>query len=966
MHLNKCLKCTQIDLMKHIILFLSFILCVHSNLAAQPVPSKPIHSYTLDNGLELYVIEDHVVPLAYIEIAVRTGAISQRADTAGLFHLYEHMMFKGNALYPTAAEVNRALSDMGVASWNGSTAIAHVNYYFTIPSAMLESGLAFWNAAIRSPRMSERELESEKRVVLSEIEGSKADPSRVISKWLTAQTFPDAPYKTDPSGSFDVVKSATVSDLVAIQKEFYVPNNAALFVGGDVDPDAVFELVKRIYGTWQRGSDVCESFHHTRRPFETTRFAVMPTDKVSDGLAQITVQYRGPDAQFDRADTVSFDYLLCLMDESDGYFTRRLYECGKFNIVDFNDSWVSYPTRRNTGVIEFGTIVDASKGRIAEQAQDFVSTIQDDILPVMTSEKKLYSKAKRRAVIEREKDNRAKATQTAESALRNLRSLWVHADYEYYTSYWDSLEAVRQPDVKAVADKYLMGANGLVCVFVNPAVYEAERERFEKLGFYRIRDDESYWWQSERWQAATQKRAPQGDAEDAPREDAIYRPSAQVQSAQVHPPTRRVRQYTLKNGIPLYIHETQSDVQAVAIYCKGGVARLTSDTSGLEAALFSFMEKSSAHYSYQQRTKFFADTGSYVGHISKLSGTCLYMTSLNKHFDDTFKVFVDGFLCPEIDDEQYASKMMDLHQSVQSTLTTADRLLAFTISDSLYKAHPYDAKTYATAASLDNITQENLMAHHSRILREGGIFVVASGSISAKKLIKRLNSTLGRLLMDEAAFSAPQVPPITVQSQADTVLRLPSLVASANVSRVFSAPPNTSDEFMPCVLAAEIYTDVLFNVVREHYGMCYSPQSYVVGSHAGYGVEHLYKVSDLKGFAAATAEARSYMAQGKLVDSSTEDGSLRFVSLDERLGSYKSSYVNETYDDCQTSRDMIETLGYNVLQFGDVNHDLEWLKQLEHISSDEVLAAFNKWWLQGGSAWYAVTGLEDTLSFTED
>ena len=55
-----------------------------------------LYEFTLNNGLELFVLEDDSAPLAYIEIAVKCGGIHQTKENAGLFHLYEHMMFKGN------------------------------------------------------------------------------------------------------------------------------------------------------------------------------------------------------------------------------------------------------------------------------------------------------------------------------------------------------------------------------------------------------------------------------------------------------------------------------------------------------------------------------------------------------------------------------------------------------------------------------------------------------------------------------------------------------------------------------------------------------------------------------------------------------------------------------------------------------------------------------------------------------
>ncbi|MBQ1591676.1 MAG: insulinase family protein, partial [Treponema sp.] len=127
--------------------------------------------HTLSNGLTVFTSENHAVPLVYIEIAVKAGGVTQTKENAGLFHLYEHMMFKGNSLYPDAASVQKALSDMGCTNWNGTTGLNCVNYFITVPSDQLETGLAFWNAAIRSPLMKEDELEKEKKVVLSEIQG---------------------------------------------------------------------------------------------------------------------------------------------------------------------------------------------------------------------------------------------------------------------------------------------------------------------------------------------------------------------------------------------------------------------------------------------------------------------------------------------------------------------------------------------------------------------------------------------------------------------------------------------------------------------------------------------------------------------------------------------------------------------------------------------------------------------------
>lgn len=115
-------------------------------LYAEKTPVEDLYSYTLDNDLSLFVAEDHSVPLVYIDIAVRAGATTQTPETAGLFHLYEHMMFKGNELYPNAAAVQRAVKDMGVSKWNAFTQVDCVHYYFTL---LLTSWRMEWHSGMQ-------------------------------------------------------------------------------------------------------------------------------------------------------------------------------------------------------------------------------------------------------------------------------------------------------------------------------------------------------------------------------------------------------------------------------------------------------------------------------------------------------------------------------------------------------------------------------------------------------------------------------------------------------------------------------------------------------------------------------------------------------------------------------------------------------------------------------------------------
>jgi zinc protease len=129
---------------------LSFaFLLLFATMAAQAQPRLPENYFwkKLPNGLEIVVIENHKVPLATIEIAVRNGAYTEGAEYSGLSHLFEHMFFKANKDYPDQERFLVRTQELG-AIWNGTTGEERVNYYFTFDKDSLTAGLQFMNAAL--------------------------------------------------------------------------------------------------------------------------------------------------------------------------------------------------------------------------------------------------------------------------------------------------------------------------------------------------------------------------------------------------------------------------------------------------------------------------------------------------------------------------------------------------------------------------------------------------------------------------------------------------------------------------------------------------------------------------------------------------------------------------------------------------------------------------------------------------
>src|SRR4051812_32747996 len=215
---------------------------------------KIIQRKVLQNGLEVIVVENHGVPLATVEIDVKNGSFTQTPEYEGLAHMYEHMFFRANSKYPEPNQFWDRASDLG-AVFNGTTREEVVNYYMTVPADKLSDAVALLSTALRAPLFRRDELERERQVVIGEYDRNESSPFFELSRETDAKLYPGNFSRKDVIGDRQIVLTTTPEKMRTIQNRYYVPNNSAVIVAGDVKPAEVFALVERELGNWGRGSD---------------------------------------------------------------------------------------------------------------------------------------------------------------------------------------------------------------------------------------------------------------------------------------------------------------------------------------------------------------------------------------------------------------------------------------------------------------------------------------------------------------------------------------------------------------------------------------------------------------------------------------------------------------------------------------------------------------------------------------
>ncbi|WP_407397944.1 M16 family metallopeptidase [Treponema sp.] len=945
--------------LKKTFLFIAIAAVVSFNAVAEKTKIDGLFRYKLDNGLELYVAENHSVPLVYIELAVRAGAISQTKETSGLFHLYEHMMFKGNSLYKDAASVTKALADLGVTSRNGTTSNDYVNYYFTIPSSKLEEGLAFWNAAIRTPLISEKEFENEKKVVLSEIQGDQANPSYVLHYYTNLLLFPDEPYRTDPRGSFDVVSNATVAQMRNMQKEFYIPCNSAIFVGGDVDPQETYELVKKIYGTWKNTVGVVSQkivsvtgAQASTNPLNEKKFIVMPYDRMSADLAEIEITWRGPDFDYDYEDCENGAYLDYILGMPNSKFKTSLLKKEEYKIPDLTYAGSFLSLGRKNSSLGCYVLVKEPGEKLAERAKDISSYIQNSLYPEIGVDKSLFTSRNMKNYRNSQEDSLVRRSETPESLVTLARQCWIDGEIEYFLKNKKE-KPVKQNSVQKFIEKYIVSKNALVTVIVNPSVYEKTRSEFLEAGFYEVKSDEEIWWKKEKF-AVNVKDFPKET--DFVLEDRIYIPEKNSSAYKEVDRKRNVDVVQLKNGIKVYVQHSNSKMNAIAIGCLGGYEKYKPDLSGLEGCLFDVMSSSSKKYSMEARNQMQYDNGITIDKYCRTRGSVLYMYGMEKYFDGYMDVFIDGFLHPEFAENVIENLNDGNAQRVQRIMNSPESLLSWTMTKDVFKGHPYETVGGVTPDSIDNITVERMKEVHDQILGGGDFFIAATGSFNTKKLIKTLNRNIGQLKFDPAKkHESKDIPQVKIEHKKPVVVTHPSAAGTAYCVRAFASPSIDNPDTVPAFLAGMIYSDILYNVVREHHGVCYTPSSNVITSKAPVSEDYLYKVSDYGKVGMAVKEAMGYMSKGVIVEKSNDDGTYVFSTVAENLESYKSKWINSKYGSSKTTSGQMFRIMSDIMYYEDMDHDLKEVERIKELTADDVVRVFNKYWVERNSTWYAVT-----------
>ncbi|MDF1750301.1 MAG: pitrilysin family protein [Alphaproteobacteria bacterium] len=203
---------------------------------------------TLDNGMQVVVVENHRAPVVTHMVWYRVGAMDEPAGKSGIAHFLEHLMFKGTDTVGPG-EFSATVARNGGQD-NAFTSQDYTAYFQSVASDRLEMVMKLESDRMAHLKIAEDQFIPEKQVVLEERSmRTDNDPGSILQEQASSAFYRNHPYAIPVIGWRHEIEGLQLQDAVNFYKTFYTPNNAILVVSGDVEAEKVFDLARKYYGT---------------------------------------------------------------------------------------------------------------------------------------------------------------------------------------------------------------------------------------------------------------------------------------------------------------------------------------------------------------------------------------------------------------------------------------------------------------------------------------------------------------------------------------------------------------------------------------------------------------------------------------------------------------------------------------------------------------------------------------------
>lgn len=753
----------------------------------------------LDNGLTVLTKEVNTAPVVSVQVWYRVGSQNEKLGITGISHQLEHLMFKGTKDRPI--QFGRLFSALGSNS-NAFTSYDMTAYFGTTGSDKLDAMLRLEADRMVNTVAGEKELKSERTVVLSELDGGNNNPGTRLYRQVMLAAYPNSSYGWPVIGYRPEVENFTVEDIQNYYRTFYRPDNATLVIVGNFETEATLQKVREIYGSIAappKPKVLITAEAQQQKPKPPVPMSTKEPIRLKEPGSVPFLQAVYPDLpNVDGADVAAIDVMDSILTAGrSSRFYQALVETGLASSVSGNSS-----TQIGTGWYFISATPTAGKSLEALDRLILAEIEKIQTQPVTAKELERAKTSMRASYILGNRDINSQAIQIGYNQT-------VAKDYSYSDRYLQAVEKVTVADIRRVAKQYLQKERRVVGYF-EPSVITADAGTTPS----NSHSSEAF--------------KPSSPVD--PAEVAKYLPESALTAKAGVPTAVQPDRFTLANGLKVLLLRDRSTPTVTLVgQINAGAGFDSIEKAGLAGITAQNITNGTTTKDALTLASRLENVGASLGFSAGRESVGISGISMAKDLPIVIDQLADLLQNANFPNKEFELNLQRNLLSLKSELDNPSSLARRIFQSTIYpKGHPFNAMK--TEATLKSLKREDLVSFYKTYYRPDNTILTLTGDFEPAVVRNLLEEKLGkwRAVGQPPQFKFPKVANLATTSEKQVALagktQAVTLMGHPSISR-------NDPEYYPAlmlnqVLGGDTLSSRLGTEIRDRLGLTYGIYSF--------------------------------------------------------------------------------------------------------------------------------------------
>ncbi len=776
-----------------LLVLFSIMISAISNFAQnnQVIPPIKYEEFRLKNGLRVIMHVDRSVPIVAVNVWYHVGSKDEVPGRTGFAHLFEHLMFQGSKNYDD--DYFKPLQEAG-ASINGSTNADRTNYFQVLPSNFLE--LALFMEADRMggllEAMTQEKLDNQRDVVKNERrQRYDNQPYGTAFEKISELIYPkDHPYSWTTIGSLKDLTAASMDDVKAFFRQYYVPNNASLVIAGDFDPKQAKKWVEKYFGSIPKGGEI----PRPNPPQPKLDGEIRRTFEDAVRLPRIYMVWHT--VPFSHKDKAALNMLGTILSFGRG---SRLQSNLVFGKQIAQDVFASHFAREIAGL--FQIVSTASPGKSLEEVEKEINAEIEKIKNEPPTQEEME-----RALNQYE----LSIILSLQTVLSKADAMNANAVFfgkpDRFQEELNEYRSVTPADISRVARTYL--TNNRLVMSIVPGKKESNPE-----------------------QIASEENKPTSVGQDkSKREKKDFSANLPKPGPDPKFSLPKIEKSRLSNGLEVWaVKQSELPIVAMNLVFKVGADADPIEKAGLAVMTADLLDNGTKTRSAVEISNQLQAIGASLSTNASWDSSNVSMLTLTKNLDKALEIFSDIVVNPTFPEDELETLRRRSLVSFLQRKDNPNAIASIAYNALLFgKSHPYGKPVTGDEKTVKSIKRDDIQKFYSTYYRPNNAVLIAVGDIDLKTFVPKLEKYFSEW---KPAAEVPKTPvPINVVFEKPGIYIVDRPGSAQSVISIghVGVPRNTSDYFplivMNSILGGQFSSRVNMNL-REDKGYTYGART---------------------------------------------------------------------------------------------------------------------------------------------